>query len=122
MVLYQVLSQYLIQQDNSNPRWRTGTRTFRLTSSQNDTRFDIETSAEADYVARGILETVQNTIISTREPQLVRTDTTSDRTINRVSTRQSTRTIGWVDPLAQTFMVDDNGRSFLNIYGYVLWK
>nr|BAR27359.1 VrlC protein [uncultured Mediterranean phage uvMED] len=98
---------------NSNPRWRTGTRTFRLTSSQNDTRFDVETSAESDYVARGILETVQNTIISTREPQLVRTDTTSDRTINRVSTRQSTRTIGWVDPLAQTFMVDDPGGVFL---------
>ena len=98
---------------DANPRWRTGTRTFRLTSSQNDTRFDIETSAEADYVARGILETVQNTIISTREPQLVRTDTTSDRTINRVSTRQSTRTIGWVDPLAQTFMVDDVGGVFL---------
>ena len=98
---------------DSNPRWRTGTRTFRLTSSQNDTRFDVETSAESDYVARGILETVQNTIISTREPQLVRTDTTSDRTINRVSTRQSTRTIGWVDPLAQTFMVDDPGGVFL---------
>ena len=98
---------------NSNPRWRTGTRTFRLTSSQNDTRFDVETSAESDYVARGILETVQNTIISTREPQLVRTDTTSDRTINRVSTRQSTRTIGWVDPLAQTFMIDDPGGVFL---------
>jgi hypothetical protein len=98
---------------NSNPRWRTGTRTFRLTSSQNDTRFDVETSAESDYVARGILETVQNTIISTREPQLVRTDTTSDRTINRVSTRQSSRTIGWVDPLAQTFMVDDPGGVFL---------
>ena len=27
---------------------------------------DVETSAESDYVARGILETVQNTIISTR--------------------------------------------------------
>ena len=98
---------------SSNPRWRTGTRVFRLTSSQNDTRFDVETSAESDYVARGILETVQNTIISTREPQLVRTDTTSTRTINRVSTRQSTRTIGWVDPLAQTFMIDDPGGVFL---------
>ena len=99
--------------NNANPRWRTGTRVFRLTSSQNDTRSEVETSAEADYVARGILETVQNTIISTREPQLVRTDTTSTRTINRVSTRQSTRTIGWVDPLAQTFLVDDPGGVFL---------
>ena len=30
-----------------------------------------------------------------------------------MSTRQSTRTIGWVDPLAQTFMVDDPGGVFL---------
>ena len=98
---------------DTNPRWRTGTRVFRLTSSQNDTRNDVETSAESDYVARGILETVQNTIISTREPQLERNSTTSNRTINRVSTRQSSRTIGWVDPLAQTFMIDDAGGVFL---------
>ena len=83
--------------NNANPRWRTGTRVFRLTSNQNDNRTDVETSAESDYVARGILETVQNTIISTREPQLVRTDTTDNRSINRISTRESTRTIGWHD-------------------------
>jgi hypothetical protein len=66
---------------DSNPRWRTGTRVFRLTSSSTDARTDVETSAEADYVARGILETVQNTIISTREPQLVRESTTETRSI-----------------------------------------
>ena len=98
---------------NSNPRWRTGTRVFRLTSSQNDTRFDVETSAESDYVARGMLETVQNTIISTREPQLVRTSTNEERNINRTSTRDSTRTVGWHDPLAQTFLIDDVGGVFL---------
>ena len=99
--------------DNSNPRWRTGTRVFRLTSNQNDSRNDVETSAETDYVARGILETVQNTIISTREPQLVRTDTSETRSITRTSTRSSTRTIGWTDPLAQTFLIDDVGGVFL---------
>ena len=99
--------------NNANPRWRTGTRVFRLTSNQNDNRTDVETSAESDYVARGILETVQNTIISTREPQLVRTDTTDNRSINRISTRESSRTIGWVDPLAQTFLIDDAGGVFL---------
>jgi len=99
--------------NNANPRWRTGTRVFRLTSSQNDGRTDVETSAESDYVARGILETVQNTVISTREPQLVRTDTSETRTINRNSTRSSTRTIGWTDPLAQTFLIDDVGGVFL---------
>jgi hypothetical protein len=66
---------------DSNPRWRTGTRVFRLTSSSTDARTDVETSAEADYVARGILETVQNTIISTREPQIVRESTTETRSI-----------------------------------------
>ena len=58
--------------NNSNPRWRTGERVFRLTSSSTDDRTsDVETSAEADYIARGILETVQETIISTREPRLL---------------------------------------------------
>jgi hypothetical protein len=99
--------------NNSNPRWRTGTRVFRLTSSQTDARTDVETSAEADYVARGILETVQNTIISTREPMLVRESTTETRSIVRTSTRSSERTIGWVDPLAQTFLIDNVGGVFL---------
>jgi len=99
---------------SSNPRWRTGTRVFRLTSSQtNDRSSDVETSAESDYVARGILETVQNTIISTREPQIVRQSTTENRTIVRNSTRDSTRTVGWHDPLAQTFLIDDKGGVFL---------
>ena len=98
---------------DANPRWRTGTRVFRLTSSSTDARTDVETSAEADYVARGILETVQNTIISTREPQLVRESTTETRSITRTSTRASERTIGWVDPLAQTFLIDDVGGVFL---------
>jgi len=99
---------------DGNPRWRTGQRVFRLTSSStNNTTSDVETSAEADYVANGILETVQNTIVSTREPRLVRESTTDTRSITRTSTRESTRTIGWVDPLAQTFLVDDEGGVFL---------
>ena len=98
---------------DANPRWRTGQRVFRLTSSATDNRTDVTTSAEADYLARGILETVQNTIISTREPQLVRESTSDNRSITRTSTRESTRTVGWVDPLAQTFLVDDEGGVFL---------
>ena len=90
------------------------TRVFRLTSSaQNDRSSDVETAAEEDYTARGILETVQNTILSTREPRIVRESTNDVRNINRTSTRNSTRTVGWVDPLAQTFLVDDEGGVFL---------
>jgi len=98
---------------DANPRWRAGTRVFRLTSSSTDGRTDVETAAESDYVARGLLETVQNTIISTREPTVVRETTNESRSIARTSTRSSTRTVGWVDPLAQTFLIDDEGGVFL---------
>ena len=98
---------------DANPRWRTGQRVFRLTSSSTDNRTDVQTSAEADYLARGILETVQNTIISTREPRIVRSSTSEDRSISRTSTRDATRTVGWHDPLAQTFLIDDVGGVFM---------
>ncbi len=95
---------------NANPRWRAGTRVFRLSSSATNRKTDdIQTAAEADYVARGLLETVQNTIISTREPQIVRNAVNEDRSITRTTTRDATRTIGWVDPLAQTFLIDEPG-------------
>ena len=52
---------------DSNPRWRTGTRVFRLTSSSTDDRnSQIATAGEVDYTARGTLETVQETIVSNK--------------------------------------------------------
>jgi hypothetical protein len=99
--------------NDSNPRWRTGQRVFRLTSSSTNSQTDVETSAEADYVARGSLETVQNTIVSTREPQLVRQTVNDTRSITRTSTRTTTEVIGWIDPIAQTFLIDDTGGVFV---------
>ena len=100
--------------NNSNPRWRCGQRVFRLTtSSTNNLTSEVETSAEAEYIAKGLLETVQETIISTREPRIERQSTVENRTIQRTSTRDATRTVGWVDPLAQTFMIDDTDGIFI---------
>src|SRR5210317_1372876 len=99
---------------DANPRWRTGQRVFRLTSSASDDRnSDISTAGEADYVARGTLETVRETIISTREPRLVRENTSETRSIARTSTRTTTQQVGWWDPLAQTFLIDDAGGVFI---------
>ena len=99
---------------DANPRWRTGTRVFRLTSSStNDLNSVVETSAEGDYTARGSLETVRETIVSTREPRIVRENTTENRTIARTSTRRTDRQVGWWDPLAQTFLIDDEGGVFI---------
>ena len=99
---------------DANPRWRTGTRVFRLTSSStNDLNSEVETAGEEDYTARGTLDTVRETIVSTREPRLVRSNTRERRNIARTSTRRVDRQVGWWDPLAQTFLVDDEGGVFL---------
>ena len=99
--------------NDANPRWRTGQRVFRLTSQPTNSTSDVETSAEADYVARGSLETVQNTIVSTREPVLIRQTVNDTRNITRESTRSNTEVVGWIDPIAQTFLVDDTGGVFV---------
>ena len=99
--------------NNSNPRWRTGQRVFRLTSSSTNSQTDVETSGEADYIARGTLESVQNTIVSTREPQTVRQTVTDTQNIVRTSTRTTQEVIQWIDPIAQTFLVDDTGGVFV---------
>jgi hypothetical protein len=97
---------------DSNPRWRVGQRVFRLTSSSTNSTTDVETAAEGDYIARGTIENVQNTIVSTREATTVRQTVTDTRNINRSSTRTTQEVIQWIDPIAQTFMVDDTGGVF----------
>ena len=96
---------------DANPRWRAGRRVFRLTSSSTDSRVidDVETAAEVDYTARGILDSEG----STREFMIVRESTADDRSIFRTSTRETRRFIGWIDPLAQSFLVDEVGGVFL---------
>ncbi len=113
---------------DSNPRWRTGKRVFRLTaSSTNSTdKTDAATSAEADYVAKGLQETVRSVFTSTRELQTIRTNVTSNRTTVRqsVSARPRPQPIqfggggggggGGGDPLAQSFMVDEDNGVFVS--------
>jgi hypothetical protein len=97
---------------DSNPRWRTGQKVFRLTSSITNSIIDVETSAEGDYVAKGTIETTQNTIVSTRQATVVRQDVVDTRSISRTSTRTTQEVIAWIDPIAQTFLVDDVGGIF----------
>ena len=55
-------------------KFRTGTKSFRLTSSStNSKQENLVSSAEADYTAKGLLETVQGTVTSSREAKIVRT-------------------------------------------------
>ena len=100
---------------DSNPRWRTGQRLFRLTSSSTNslTNANVETAANVEYVARGLLETVRETIISSREARVEMRSVTENQSITRTSTRTEERQVGYHDPLAQTFLIDDEGGVFL---------
>jgi len=101
--------------DSTKPRWRTGERVFRLTSSSsNDLTSAPDTAANAEYIARGIIETVQNTIISTRTAGVEFRATNETENVTQTSTtRGAARQVGYHDPLAQTFMIDDAGGVFL---------
>ena len=101
--------------DSTKPRWRTGERVFRLTSSPtNDLTSAPDTAANAEYIARGIIETVQNTIISTRTAGIeFRATNETEAVTQTTTTRGAARQVGYHDPLAQTFMIDDAGGVFL---------
>ena len=95
-----------------NPRFRTGERVFRLTSSAtNTTSPEPETFAQAKYSATGILTTVQETIIATRNADVVRTSVQDTRTTTATSTRDAV--VGWWDPLAQSVMPQAEGGEYL---------
>ena len=77
--------------DTSKPKWRTGRRSFRLTdSSTNSLVNGVFTSAEVDYVAKGMMNTVQGTILSTREGQISKTNHSESTTITRRGSRTET--------------------------------
>ena len=102
---------------SGNPRFRTGTRTFRLTDKSDNSLVDVRTSGEADYTARGMIQTVQGTVISTREPRVQRTTVTESTSVQRQVARRvissSARQVGRRDPVSQAFFVDQEDGMFI---------
>ena len=98
---------------SANPRWGTGRRVFRFTSSSTDSRIpgDVDSAGEATYEAAGVLETQQETILAVRNADIVRDTVTQNQTLQ--STRTEVRQVGWWDPLAQSFLVDSKGGAFI---------
>jgi hypothetical protein len=95
---------------DTNPRWPTGTRALRFTTSSVNSYVPgtVDSSADTTYSASGTLDTVQENILAVRNADIVRDTVTDTRTIT--STRTEVRQIGWYDPLAQSFLVDkDDG-------------
>ena len=98
----------------SNPRFRTGEVAFRLTSSStNDRSSSPDTEADAIYFAKGTLETEQETIIATRNGILQTENVTDTRTITTQRLERWRPPPRRSDPLAQTFLVTEEGGCFI---------
>ena len=108
----------------NNPKWETGTKTFTLVDQEDNHQSCAETLGEENYEASGILETVQEDIVSVRNARLDTIDLYQERSAREfVGTDVETDVVGsttnatsrvvrqWTedsgDPLAQSFTVDE---------------
>ena len=108
----------------STPSFRTGTKTFVLTSSSTNSTVvtSDETTAEVNFTSAGTLDNVENSTLRIRNANVERIPQTDSQTFtssttNLVSSNTSTTTTSessrWVDPLAQSFEVADNNGVYI---------
>ena len=89
--------------NNENMRFRTGLKQFKVTSSSTNNEEEADTIAETTYSAFGLNQTIEETITSTRVPEIVTTQISERRT--RAVERQ--RWLWRRDPIAQTFTIPE---------------
>ena len=108
-----------------NPKFQTGERLFRLTSSStNATVPEPETFAQSLFSSTGILRTVQEEIIATRNGRIDVQSVSDTRTLRNSRDTVSVNIIddggddsdppaAGNDPLAQTFLIQEEGGEFI---------
>jgi len=105
------LTGSVIIPNSSSLRFKTGSRTFRLTDNSANNKELETTSSDATYSASGLLESRQSTITSTKVPVISTTELNNARTIleTGVSTHE---TVTWIDPVAESFLITQDGGLF----------
>ena len=116
----------------TNPRFEVGTKVITFIDDVNNNLFNASTRATSTFLISGVIETVQENIVSVRNANVETQELNDERDIRRqnetfgtqvlstevvgtqVETRRSEvfRTPG-PDPLAQTFVVEDSTGIFL---------
>lgn len=87
----EIIGSFIVP-NTSAVKFKTGQRNFRLTdSSTNDTRH-CDTSAECVYFAQGLMNTVENQVVSTRVPVFSRS-AVSDINVSSSTTRSVTHNV-----------------------------
>jgi hypothetical protein len=121
-----LIGSFYIPNPNSNihPRFETGTKILTFTNNTLNDQNLSSTIAEEGFSSSGTLETVQENIISIRNARIENKQEFEDRALSRttgsqlVNSRVIAQTqrqgiIGWYDPLAQSFLVDNETGVFL---------
>ena len=119
-------SLFIPDPNNVNfPKFETGTKTFTLLNDQDNNQDLASTIAEENFTSSGTLEVLQENILSIRNARVEQKREFQDRNVeqtlgtelvntNVLSESQRTQTIiTWYDPLAQSFLVEDETGCFL---------
>jgi hypothetical protein len=86
-----------------NGIFRVGEKNFRLIDTSSGDIGSSSTNGDATFFAQGLLQKIENTIISATVPTIQRASVTDNRVITTSSVTSAV--FGWYDPLAQTFLV-----------------
>jgi len=125
-----LIGSFYIPNPNSgnHPRFETGTKTFTVIDNTTNDQDNTDTFGEDNYTAAGTLETVQESIVSTRNAIIQTLPTANDTRTTRTLTGSTVmksepistqlgaelgRKDRWYDPLAQSFQVTENGGIFI---------
>jgi hypothetical protein len=84
--------------------FRVGEKRFRLIDNNTNDVGSSSTNGDASFFAQGLLQTVEETIISATVPSIQRQSAKDERVVTS-TTVTNQRIIGWIDPLAQTFLI-----------------
>jgi len=106
------------------PRFETGTKVLSLTNDPDNNPDLATTLTDETFTASGTLETVQENIISVRNARIEQRQEFQSRNVERslgtevvgqevLGQTQNENIIGWYDPLAQSFLVEDEGGIFV---------
>lgn len=123
-----LIGSFYIPNGNNNvthPRFETGTKTFTLVDDIDNNQDSSTTFAEESFTSSGTLENIQENIISVRNARIETRNEFQSRNINRdlgtevvrtevvSETRRTQTVIRYGDPLAQSFLVEDETGIFL---------
>ena len=88
--------------------FRIGEKQFRLIDNQTNDVGSSSTNGDASFFAQGLLQKVNDTIISATVPGSVQRVSVNDEQIVTTSTTETRVVSQWYDPLAQTFLSAPN--------------